>query len=403
MAVLFDVIVRTAAGNVAAHRRLAADAAEASSWAQGRGWQVVRCELVAREAVTAKVPGGGGMRGRRWDSTRFAQEVAALISGGLSILEAVETLMRQEVVAANRERLQAVIKSITQGSPFSAALQQAGGFPPLLVATVIASEQSGDLATSLDRYAEHQVQVLAVRDRVVGAAIYPALLVVVGIGVIFFLLGVVVPRFAVLIESTRAELPWSSQLLMRWGRLFAANSTVIFSGLGIALIAAGFKWRQLRATGFRQAWVERLPFIGLLARQFRQAQFYRTVAMLLKGGIAAPRALMLGTSLLGEIDSRQLATAIGQIQAGQELGLALGQAGLADEIATSMLGVAQKTGSLSDAFERIATFYERNLQRSIEVGSRLFEPLLMIFIGLVIGMIVVLMYMPIFDLASSLQ
>ncbi len=403
MPVLFDVIVRAPSGHVTAHRRLAADVAEASSWARGRGWQVMRCEPVAREARPAKTVSGGRWRRRRWDSTRFAQEVAALTSGGLSILEAVETLMRQEVVAAHRARLQAVIKAITEGSPFSAALHQAGGFPALLVATVIASEQSGDLSTSLDRYAAHQVQVLAVRDRVVGALIYPALLLVVGSGVVFFLLGVVVPRFAVLIESTRAELPWSSQLLMGWGRLFASHYQAFFSVLGLLLLAAAFKWRQLRASGFRQAWIERLPFVGVLARQFRQAQFYRTVAMLLKGGIAAPRALTLGTSLLGEIDSRQLAVAIGQIQAGQELGLALGRAGLADEIATSMLGVAQKTGSLSDAFERIATFYERNLQRSIEVVSRLFEPLLMIFIGLVIGMIVVLMYMPIFDLASSLQ
>jgi general secretion pathway protein F len=247
------------------------------------------------------------------------------------------------------------------------------------------------------------VRVQAVRDRVVGASIYPALLLVVGLGVIMFLLGVVVPKFAVLIESTRAEMPWSSQLLMQWGRLFSSHTKAIFSVLGVLVIAAIFQWRQLKAAGFRAAWIERMPFVGSLARQFRQAQFYRTVAMLLKGGIAAPRALTLGTSLLGESDSRQLATAIGQIQAGQELGLSLRNAGLADEIASSMLGVAQKTGSLSDAFERIATFYERNLQRSIEVGSRMFEPILMIFIGLVIGMIVVLMYMPIFDLASSLQ
>jgi general secretion pathway protein F len=185
--------------------------------------------------------------------------------------------------------------------------------------------------------------------------------------------------------------------------LFASHSQSIFSVLGVLLIAAGVQWRRLRAAGFRQAWIERLPFVGALARQFRQAQFYRTVAMLLKGGIAAPRALALGASLLGESDSRQLAAAIGQIQAGHELGSALRGAGLADEIASSMLGVAQKTGSLADAFERISTFYERNLQRSIEVTSRLFEPLLMIFIGLVIGLIVVLMYMPIFDLASSLQ
>jgi general secretion pathway protein F len=403
MAALFDVIVRTASGEVAAHRLSAGDAAEAASRARGRGWHVLRCEPASSATVTAAPKRSGGLRGKRWDSTRFAQEVAALISGGLSIPDAVGTLLRQETAMAHRARLENVLRAISEGSPFSAALERAGGFPPLLVATVIASEQSGDLSTALERYAEHQVRVLAVRDRVVGASIYPALLLVVGLGVVFFLLAVVVPRFAVLIETTRAELPWSSQLLMRWGRLFASHSQAIFSVLGVLVIAAIWQWRQLQAAGFRKAWIDRLPFVGQLARQFRQAQFYRTVAMLLKGGIAAPRALTLGSSLLGESDGRQLAIAIGQIQAGQELGAALRSAGLADEIASSMLGVAQKTGSLADAAERIAIFYERNLQRSIEVGSRLFEPILMIFIGLVIGLIVVLMYMPIFDLASSLQ
>jgi general secretion pathway protein F len=125
--------------------------------------------------------------------------------------------------------------------------------------------------------------------------------------------------------------------------------------------------------------------------------------MLVRGGIAAPRALQLGASLLGDADRERLRRAVQLLQEGRSLSSALQAAQLADPVATSMLAVAERTGALADILERIAQFHESSLQRSVELTSRLFEPLLMIVIGLVVGAIIVLMYLPIFDLASSLQ
>ena len=138
-------------------------------------------------------------------------------------------------------------------------------------------------------------------------------------------------------------------------------------------------------------------------RQFRHAQLYRTTGMLVRGGIAAPRALQLGATLLGDADRDRLTRAVQLIYEGRSLSDALELSSLADPVATSMLAVAERTGSLADILERIAQFPESRLQRSIELTSRLFEPVLMIVIGLLVGGIVVLMYLPIFDLASSLQ
>jgi general secretion pathway protein F len=138
-------------------------------------------------------------------------------------------------------------------------------------------------------------------------------------------------------------------------------------------------------------------------RQFRHAQLYRTTGMLVRGGIAAPRALLLGSTLLGDADQVRLTRAVQLIHEGRSLSSALESAQLADPVATSMLAVAERTGALADILERIAQFHESRLQRSVEMTSKLFEPLLMIMIGLVVGAIVVLMYLPIFDLASSLQ
>jgi general secretion pathway protein F len=241
------------------------------------------------------------------------------------------------------------------------------------------------------------------RDKVTGAAIYPMLLLAVGSVVVLFLLSVVVPKFATLIESAHRELPWTSALLMSWGR-FAARNGWLIAGAGLAMVAAtAVGVRHLWRTGARARWIEALPIIGPTVRQFRHAQMYRTTGMLVQGGIAAPRALQLSSELLGHEDQERLRRAITLVHEGRSMSQALELSQLGDPVATSMLTVAERTGALAQILERIAQFYETRLQRSIELTSRLFEPILMIFIGLVIGAIVVLMYLPIFDLASSIQ
>jgi general secretion pathway protein F len=245
--------------------------------------------------------------------------------------------------------------------------------------------------------------IKAMRDKVLGAAIYPMLLLAVGGIVIVFLVTVVVPKFAGLIASSRHELPWSSALLMSWGQFAAKNGwELAIAGL-ILLVALILFARQQAAQGGKAAWLDAVPLVGPAIRQFRHAQLYRTTGMLVRGGIAVPRALQLGASLLGDADRVRLQHAVQLIHEGRNLSAALEAANLSDPVATSMLTVAERTGALADILERIAQFHDAHLQRSVNLTSRLFEPLLMIVIGLVVGGIVVLMYLPIFDLASSLQ
>jgi general secretion pathway protein F len=319
-------------------------------------------------------------------------------------MEALQTLASKESSVQTRDAIVDIAKGISEGLPLSTALERIPGrYPPLLIATVSASEQTGDLSTALRRYAEHQLTIKALRDKVVGAAVYPVLLLAVGCLVVLFLMTIVVPKFAVLIESTRHELPWTSQILMSWGRFAAQHAWEIgLSGLGLFIAFFVFGSHILRSGG-KSTWIESIPLIGPTMRQFRHAQLYRTTGMLVRGGIAAPRALQLGSALLGDADQKRLSLAVQFIHEGRSLSNSLQSAQLADPVASSMLAVAERTGSLADILERIAQFHEASLQRSVEMTSRLFEPLLMIFIGLVVGAIVVLMYLPIFDLASSLQ
>jgi len=383
--------------------RLAApDGTAARNEAARDGLEVLACSAGA--VNVARATRRHRLALRQADIANLAYELSSLMAAGLSVMEGLRTLAGKERSAARRAVLEDVATGVAEGLPLSAALaRHEGRFPALLIATVGASEQTGDLSTALRRYSEHQQSVKALRDKVVGAAIYPALLLGIGCLVVLFLLGVVVPKFAVLIESTRRELPWSSQLMMSWGRMVAAHAGVVgAASLGV-LLALVLAARRIARTGARSRWIERLPVVGATMRQFRHAQLYRTTAMLVRGGIAAPRALQLAATLLGDADQERLRLAVQLIHEGRSMSAALEAAQLADPVATSMLAVAERTGALADILERIAQFHESSLQRSVDLTSRLFEPVLMIVIGLVVGAIVVLMYLPIFDLASSLQ
>jgi len=398
----FELIVRTANGNVQALSLSATDAAAACAQAVRDGMQVLTCAPQSRKMSRT----GNSLVSEhlRLDVANFSFELSSLLAAGLSVMEALQTLATKETAAPSKAAILDIVKGISEGLPLSTALQRTPGrYPPLLIATVSASEQTGDLSTALRRYAEHQLTIKALRDKVVGSAVYPVLLLAVGALVILFLMTVVVPKFAVLIESTRHELPWTSQLLMSWGRFAASHAwEIIVVGLGmlVAIFALG---SYVLRTGGKSGWIESIPLIGPTMRKFRHAQLYRTTGMLVRGGIAAPRALQLSATLLGDADRKRLNQAVQFIHEGRSLSNSLEGAQLADPVASSMLAVAERTGALAEILERIAQFHESRLQRSVEMTSRLFEPILMIFIGLVVGAIVVLMYLPIFDLASSLQ
>jgi general secretion pathway protein F len=396
------MVVRTASGQVETREFSALDSAAATAQALHHGLQVLTCVQRGRAGIgPANVPNAKRLG---FDIANFSYELSSLMSAGLSVIDALQTLARKEKSTSVRAALSDMVQGINEGLPLSTAMQRhEGRYPALLIATVRASEQTGDLGTALKRYAEHQLTVKALRDKVVGAAIYPALLLAVGCVVILFLLMVVVPKFSILIESTRRELPWSSRMLLSWGHFVAQHAwemLVAVSALSVVLVGAGS--RLLRRSA-KAAWIESIPMVGPTMRQFRHAQLYRTIGMLVRGGIAAPRALQLGANLLSDADQVRLYHAVQSIHEGLSMSQALEGATLADPVASSMLAVAERTGSLADILERIAQFHESRLQRSVELTSRLFEPLLMIFIGLVVGAIVLLMYLPIFDLAASLQ
>lgn len=334
----------------------------------------------------------------------FSQELLALLSAGLNLTEAMTTLVAKEQKPQAKQTLAAVLQALHEGRNFSDALALHGEcFPDMFIATVRASERTGGLVESLSRYIAYALQFEAIRKKLVSATIYPAVLLVVGSLVTLFLLGYVVPKFSVVYESSGRDLPWLSQILLAFGQALHAHwqlCLLAFAGLVAVVVWAGsqpeLRQRLLEA-------VLRLPWLATQVSGFRLTRFYRGVSLLLHAGVPLPKALRMVAKLLSPAQQRQLAEACRQVDEGQMLSSSLVRYGLAGVVAESLLQVGERSGRLAEMLEQAARFQDEEFARWLDLTSRLLEPVLMTLIGLVIGVVVVLLYMPIFELAGSLS
>ena len=392
----FELKAIAPAGNVEAVDFQAPDETTARRSLEGRGYTV----LSVRQKHGLGLPWRGAAE--RFPVALFSQELRVLINAGLPLVEAVETLAqkeRRDDFKAVLERLAAVMR---EGQPLSAALQEfPQSFSPLYVATIRASEKTSDLPDALARYVAYAGQLEAIRKRVVNASIYPMLLLVVGGLVSLFLLLYVVPRFGNIYAERGGSLPFFSRVLLTWGQAVDKNGVVVLAVLA-ALVGFGlYLFKIFRSQIGNALW--RLPAIGERLKVYQLSRFYRTIGMLLRGGMPMVAALDMGAELLHPLLRERLATASRAISEGRNVSQSMDAAGLTTPVALRMLAVGEKGGNMGEMLEQIAAFHDEELSRWVEWFTRMFEPILMALIGLIIGVIVILMYMPIFELAGGFQ
>lgn len=338
----------------------------------------------------------------RFPLLQFTLELMALLRAGLSLPETLDTLLEKETRPGVRPVLASARTRLFEGQSFSGVLASLPhAFPILYVTTVRASERSGDLVESLARYVDYHERLDLVRKKIVSASIYPAALLLLGGLVILFLLGYVVPRFSSIYAESGRDLPWMSALLLRWGQGVQEHGAAIGGAALAALASCALLARSLLPR--LGAAARRLPAVGQRLATYHLARFYRSLGMLLRGGTALVPALAMVAGLLPHGMQAALAHATQRIREGVSLSDAMASAGLTTPVAARMLRVGESSGDMAAMMERIAAFHDEELARWIEWFTKLFEPVLMAAIGIVIGAIVVLMYLPIFELAGSLQ
>ena len=391
--------VRTLAPDQSIARQIvdAIDEADARRQVEARGLFVSAVEKA----------GGGALRRQRGGSLSlvlFSQELLALLTAGLGIVEALEALLEKEASPATRGVLERLLGGLREGKRFSTVLaEQPDLFPPLYIGIVRAAEGTSDLPRSLSRFIDYQQRIDIVRAKIISAAIYPAILLSVGAGVSMFLIIYVVPRFAEVYQGAGRDLPWMSKMMLGWGQFASGHTTTLLAGLAAAAVLAVLGWRRMTRNGGLGRLLAKLPGIGERIRIYELSRLYLTLGMLSEGGITIVHAIETVQGMVSPTVRASLVAARHAIESGEPLSTAFEMHQLTTPISLRMLRVGERTGDMGPMLTQSAAFYDGEISRWIERFTRTFEPLLMAAIGLVVGAIVVLLYMPIFDLAGDMS
>ncbi|MCB5186027.1 type II secretion system F family protein [Methylobacillus gramineus] len=389
--------VRAIAGGQLVSLELEAQhAEEAAAQARSQGYEVLSTK---REST-----GLGQSKLTKFPLLLFSQELLSLLKAGLGLVESLEGIAEKEQRPEVANILRGILDALYRGQTLSNALTAyPHAFPGLYAAMIKASERTGDLPESLMRYIGYEQQVEVLRKKLVASSIYPFLLITVGGLVVLFLLGYVVPRFSQIYADVGDNQPWMLKVVLAWAGIIETHGQTLLIAAVAGVAVAIYALMQPTIRGRMMALLWRMPGVGEQMRVFQLARFYRTLGMLLEGGITVSQALEMARGLLTASFHDSLSKASTLIREGRSISEAMEAAGLVTPVSLRMLRVGEKSGEMGRMMEHIATLHDEEIARWLEWFTRLFEPLLMIFIGLIIGAVVVMLYMPIFELAGSLQ
>ncbi|WP_263375260.1 type II secretion system F family protein [Granulicella aggregans] len=332
----------------------------------------------------------------------FNQQFLTLIKAGLPILGSLELLARRQKIPSFRAQLEDVGARVKTGQSISEAFDAQGGFSLVYTTTLLAGERSGNLEEVLQRYLDFQRVSLTFRKKLKASLIYPALLVFMVIGLFIFLITFVVPRFAQLYDQLGTKLPALTVLLLDMGRY--AQSYGIYIAIVVVTVGfLGYRWIQTEAGATTVDKIRiGLPVIGNVWLKYQVGLFSRTLSTLLTGGL--PLVPSLETAARS-IDSKQIAIAVTRsvatVQEGKGLSESLMATKVFPELAIEMIEVGESTGALPQMLNSVAEFFEEDVQTNLTAAMSLIEPLILIFMGLVVVTILIALYLPIFSLSAG--
>lgn len=336
----------------------------------------------------------------------FCREVRTLIRAGMTVVEAVDTLSARERLEGGQRRSVAaeVLSRLQQGQSLSNALSDLPDVPQVLVAAVRAGERTSNLAEALDDYLRFDTLVQQLRGKVISASIYPALVTALGIAISLFLLLVVMPSFGRMYQNLRGSASGSTAFMIEISQFLTAHRGLAFAALALVAVAGAW-WTVsggLKRTLQRVA--ERTPWIRVRLHDFQLAMTYQALALLLKGGYPMVEALAVASrSALSAPLAAALGRARGRIESGGAVSAALAAEGLCDEVGRRLMAAAERNGGFSAAADVVSRLHGERFELFVERVTRLVEPVLLLGVALMVGGIVVMMYLPVFDMSTRLR
>src|SRR6267142_1470982 len=372
-----------------------------------------RQKLVDRGLYVYSVESRGGRladlvrrkSGRQIDGSEFLilnQQFNTLIKAGLPILKSLDLLATRASSPKLRPVISQIRDRVREGKSLSEAVAEAGVFSKVYSTAILAGEKSGNLPGVLDYYIAYQRVSTGVRKKILATLVYPILLISVAIIIVTYLVTAVIPKFALLYKDLNVDLPAPTRLLI------ALTVDYRFAFLGavalLAVAAAGvFLWSRSEEGGPAfDRFKFRLPIVGDTLLKFQVAQFSRTLATLLTGG--TPLVAGLQTSA-DAITSKLLRVTVSEatqrVREGESLHAALASRKVMPEMALDMIEVGESSGALSPMLTSVAEFYEEEVNLRLSALVSIIEPVLLIFMGLLVAFILISLYLPIFSFSMT--
>ena len=343
-------------------------------------------------------------RGRvgRQEFLVFNQELATLLKAGMPLVQSLDILRQRVSNPTFKAVIDAVYEKVKAGTSLSDAFAAHGTmFPAVYSASLMAGERSGNLDAVIRRYVSYEKVIGTVRKRTISALIYPAILVTMMIVLIGIIVLRVVPAFSEFYGNFDRPLPLSTQIIVALSNFVVSNLWLLLVAVA-GTAAALYVWgRQPAQRGHIHRLLLDVPWVGETIRKFGTAQLARTLATLLGGGIPLVNALEISVR---SMSNRHLASELDEVrrrvQEGQSFAASLLQRGVFPDVAVKMVEVGESTGALQEMLNSLADFYDEEIETEVSRFITLIEPLLLVIMGIVIAVVVLALYMPLFELSS---
>ena len=367
----------------------------------------LRARLQSEGATVLSIARQKGARpstgGKSFDVAWWCRELATLLRAGMSAVEAIETLQLRTTRAGSEVQAR-LLTALHQGHSLSQAMQLAGSFPQVLMASVLASERTSRLADALDDFLQYDRQLKSLRRQAVSAAVYPAVVVVVGLLIALFLLTFVMPRFARMYGSFRGELSWATQLMLWFSGALTHSLPFVVGGFFFLVVGARWALANGRAQLLWNRILGVVPPLRRAQEDFLRAKLFQALMLTLRGGYPLVEAMRVCERLgLGSGMGAALTSARESIERGQPASEAMGRTRLVDAVGERLLRVGERSGQFEQVLRTLADLHAEAFESFVQRAARLIEPLLLLVVAVLVGGIVIMMYMPIFDIANKLH
>lgn len=358
----------------------------------------------AGDRVTMRERLGGG-RIKPRDLATMTRTLATLTDAGLVVLKALTILEGQQRPGPVKRVMKQIVEDVSTGTTLSEAMSRhERHFDRLYINMVRAGEAAGELDRILEQLADYLEKSQMIRDRVKGASIYPAVVLVVAVSLLIVIFILVIPKFEVIFEGMQVELPWQTKTLIGSSRFIVANWYWVF-GVPVLLYISHFTLMN-RAAGYRykmHSLALRLPLVGSLLKKVLIARFARTFGTLVQSGVAHLEGLDIVKNSIG---NDRVATAVDGVRArvreGEGLAVPMGESQVFDDVVVNLVSVGEQTGELDRMLLRVGDAYEADVSRRLDAVFKIFEPALLIAMAGVVGFIVVALFLPLLKIMDNL-